>query len=128
MVHGLLCIWRENWGCAGTARSFGIGAMVLQLFAFGLAISFGFAAASLMRWIYVLLTGEMLALRHLQQPGVAQPIRALAVVAGGPDIMLNWGLGLWKQQKLAGAAIVALSLGWSFMLGVVILTKVFGFS
>lgn len=102
--------------------------MVLQLFAFGLAVSFGFMAASLTRWVYVLLTGEMLAFRHLQQPGRSQPIRALAVVAGGPDIMLGWGLRTWKRRKIAGAGIVALSLGWSFMMGVVILTEVFGYT
>ena len=38
-------------------------------------------AASLLRWIHVLLTGEMLAFRHLQQPGRTQPLRAIAVVA-----------------------------------------------
>lgn len=102
--------------------------MVLQLFGFGLAVSFGFAAASLLRWIHVLLTGEMLAFRHLQQPGRTQPLRAIAVVASGPDIMLAWGLRTWKRRKAAGAVIVMVSLAWSFLLGVVILTRVFGFN
>lgn len=102
--------------------------MVTHLFAFGLAVSFGFAAASLMRWIYVLLTGEMLGFRHMREPGRSKPLRALAVVAGGPDIMLGWGLRTWKRRKLVGAAIVAISLGWSFLMGVVILTKVVGYS
>ncbi len=125
MVHGLLATTIGELSCAELARCLGI-IMILHLFAVSLAICFGFAGASFLRWIYVLLTGEMLGYRHLREPGRYQPLRALAVMASGPDIMLGWGLRKWRTRKLAAMLILALSLGWSFFLGVVILTKVFG--
>ena len=102
--------------------------MWTMVYAGGLAVVSGFIAASLLRWLYVLLTGEMLGYRHLVQPGFYQPVRALAVMMSGPDIMLAWAIRTMTRHKLAGFIMLALSLGWSFILGVVILTKVFGYT
>lgn len=101
--------------------------MVFMVYAGALAIVFGFAAASLLRWAYVLFTGEMLGYRHLVEPGFYQPVRALAVMMSGPDIMLAWAMRSLGEGKIHGLVILLLSLGWSFILGVVILTKVFGY-
>jgi hypothetical protein len=119
-------VWNSD--CAVPVRLIAGNIVALQLLGLGLAVSFGFAAASLMRWLYVLLTGETLGLRHLREPGIAQPLRAIAVVASGPDIMLGWGLRQWGRRPAAGSLAIAASLLWSFMMGVVILTKLFGFT
>ena len=101
--------------------------MLGMVYAGALAVVFGFAAASLLRWVYVLFTGEMLGYRHLVQPGFYQPVRALAVMMSGPDIMLAWALRTLAQGKWMGALLLLLSLGWSFILGVVIISWVFGY-
>lgn len=102
--------------------------MLMTLYAGALAIAFGLAGASLLRWIYVLITGEMLGYRHLVEPGFYQPVRALAVMMSGPEIMFSWSLRMLESRQPAGVLVLLLSFGWSFILGVVILTKIFGYS
>ena len=102
--------------------------MLPMVYAGTLAIVAGFGAASMLRWVYVLFTGEMLGYRHLVEPGFYQPVRAIAVMMSGPDIMLAWAMRTLANGKAAGVIILAFSLGWSFILGVVILTKVFGYN
>ena len=89
------------------------------------AIAVGFAAAGVAGSTWALATGEELRFGLLLEPGLIAPLRALAVVACAPLLLL---VAAWRfvGNAIAGMLLVAASLGWSFLQGAFILTQFFG--
>jgi hypothetical protein len=100
--------------------------MFLLILVYVAALAAGVVASNLARVGYGMLTRDALGFRHLIMPGFFQPLRALAVVAAGPVLVLRWGLAHGRAHTAAGGAAIAASFVWSFLEGVVILTQCFG--
>ncbi len=91
------------------------------------AVAVGVVAAGVTGSIWSLATGEEPRFGLLFEPSLLAPIRALVVVACAPLLLL---LAAWRYagSAIVGMLLVAVSLGWSFLQGVFILTQFFGVS
>ena len=97
--------------------------MVHAAYLFAIAVGIVTAGATASLW--TLATGEEPRLGLLLEPSAVAPLRALVVVVSAPLLLL---LAAWRYVGSAslGMVLVALSLGWSFLQGVFILTQFFG--
>ncbi|HRA92721.1 MAG: hypothetical protein IT541_06730 [Hyphomicrobiales bacterium] len=91
------------------------------LFAVAVGIVTAGIAASLWTWA----AGEEPRFALLLEPSAVAPLRALVIVVSVPLLLL---LAAWRYVGSASVAmlLVAASLGWSFLQGVFILTRIFG--
>ncbi len=115
-------------------RSFGLcvgfGVMVMQDFAYLMALAVGLISSGLIGNAWAMATGEEPRLGDLidPNPSVITPFRALAAIFSAPTAILLDGFWWMIAQPLIGVPIVLAGLAWSFLQGVFILTQVFGFS
>lgn len=89
------------------------------------AVAVGFTAAGVTGSIWQLVTGQRPRLIFDKEPNVFTPLRAMATVINAPvAIFVN---GLWRAlpNPVLGLLLITISLGWSFMQGVFILTQIF---
>jgi hypothetical protein len=107
----------------------GFRVMDMQHLAYFLAILVGIVSSGIIGSAWELATGEDVRLRDIldAQPTIVTPLRVLAAVFSAPSKVLLDGCWWLIAQPLIGVPVLALGFGWSFMQGVVILTKVFGF-
>jgi hypothetical protein len=103
--------------------------MDMQHLAYFLAILVGIVSSGLIGSAWELATGEDARMRDLldYDPTLLTPFRALVIMLSAPSKILADGVWWLIAQPFLGLPILALGLAWSFMQGVVILTKVFGF-
>jgi hypothetical protein len=97
--------------------------MVYVAYLFAAAVGIVTAGATASLW--TLAVGEEPRFGLLLEPSAIAPLRALVVVVSAPLLLL---LAAWRYVGSAsvGMLLVAASLGWSFLLGVFILTQFFG--
>ena len=97
--------------------------MVYAAYLFAAAVGIVTAGATASLW--TLAVGEEPRFGLLLEPGLVAPLRALVVVVAAPLLLL---LAAWRYAGSAsvGMLLVAASLGWSFLQGVFILTRIFG--
>ena len=91
------------------------------------AIAVGIVAAGTVGSMWALATGESPRFGLLLEPSIIAPLRALAVVAYAP-LMLLFAAWHFVGKAIVGMLLVVASLGWSFLQGVFILTLFFGFT
>jgi hypothetical protein len=103
--------------------------MELQHVAYILAVFVGIVSSGLIGSVWELATGEDVRLRHVLDPDptLLTPLRVMAAIFSAPAKVLSDGFWWLIAQPLLGVPILALGFVWSFLQGVVILTKVFGF-
>jgi hypothetical protein len=103
--------------------------MEMQHLAYVLATLVGIVSSGIVGSAWELATGEDVRLRDIldAQPTGLTPFRVLAAVLSAPAKILLDGFWWLIAQPLFGVPILAIGMGWSFLQGVVILTKVFGF-
>lgn len=99
--------------------------MDMVYLAYLFAVAVGIVTAGLTASLWTLVVGEEPRFDLLLAPSAIAPLRALVVVISAPLLLL---LAAWRYMGSAsvGMLLVALSLGWSFLLGVFILTQFFG--
>ena len=99
--------------------------MDMVYLAYVFAIAVGIVTAGVTASLWTLAVGEEPRFGLLLEPSAVGPLRALVVVTSAPLLLL---LAAWRYVGSAGVGIllVAASLGWSFLLGVFILTQFFG--
>ena len=86
----------------------------------------GIAAAGLAGSAWAAVTGSRPGFQLLLEPSLFAPIRAMVVVISAPLLILLAGIKNLDAHPIVGGALVAASLGWSFLQGVFILTQFFG--
>ena len=103
--------------------------MDMQHLAYILATLVGIVSSGIVGSAWELATGEDVRLRDIldAQPTGMTPFRVLAAVFSAPAKILLDGFWWLIAQPLLGLPILVIGFGWSFLQGVVILTKVFGF-
>lgn len=103
--------------------------MDLQHLAYILAVLVGIVSSGLVGSAWELATGEDVRLRDIldENPTTLTPFRVLAAVFSAPAKILLDGFWWLIAQPLLGVPILAIGFGWSFLQGVFILTKIFGF-
>ena len=103
--------------------------MEMQHLAYVMAMVVGIVSSGIVGSAWHLATGEDVRLRDIldAQPTGLTPFRVLAAVFSAPTKILLDGLWWMIAQPVLGVPILALGFVWSFLQGVVILTKVFGF-
>jgi hypothetical protein len=89
------------------------------------AIAVGIVMAGITASLWTLALGEEPRFGLLLEPSAMAPLRALVVVASAPLLLL---FAAWRYVGSASMAmlLVVISLGWSFLQGVFILTQFFG--
>ena len=89
------------------------------------AAAVGVVTAGITASLWTLAMGEEPRFGLLLEPSSIAPLRALVVVVSAPLLLL---LAAWRYVGNAsvGMLLVVASLGWSFLLGVFILTQFFG--
>jgi hypothetical protein len=103
--------------------------MDMQHLAYFAAILVGIVSSGIIGSAWELATGEDVRLRDIldANPTALTPLRVLAAVFSAPAKILLDGCWWLIAQPLFGLPILAIGFGWSFLQGVFILTKVFGF-
>ena len=91
------------------------------------AVAVGIVMAGITTSLWTLALGEEPRFGLLLEPSAIAPLRALMVIASAPLLLL---FAAWRYAGSASVAMLlaATSLGWSFLLGVFILTQFFGVS
>ena len=91
------------------------------------AVAVGIVMAGTTASLWTLALGEEPRFGLLLEPSAIAPVRAIVIVLSAPLLLL---LAAWRYIGNASVAtvLVAASLGWSFLLGVFILTQFFGVS
>ncbi len=89
------------------------------------AVAVGIVAAGITASLWTLAVGEEPRFGLLLESSAIAPLRALVVVVSAPLLLL---FAAWRYVGRAsvGMLLVVASLGWSFLLGVFILTQFFG--
>ena len=89
------------------------------------AAAVGVVTAGITASLWTLAMGEEPRFGLLLEPSAIAPLRALVVVVSAPLLLL---FAAWRYVGNAsvGMLLVVASLGWSFLLGVFILTQFFG--
>ena len=89
------------------------------------AIAVGIVAAGVTASFWTWAMGEELRFGLLLEASAIAPLRAVVVIVSAPLLLL---LAAWRYVGNAsvGVLLVGASLGWSFLLGVFILTQLFG--
>jgi hypothetical protein len=103
--------------------------MTMQHVAYVMAILVGIVSSGLIGSAWELATGEDVRLRDIldPDPSVLTPFRVLAAVFSAPTQILLDGFWWLIAQPFLGVPILVAGFAWSFLQGVFILTKVFGF-
>ena len=93
--------------------------------AYVFAVAVGIVTAGVTASLWTLAMREEPRFGLLFEPSAVAPLRALVVIVSAPLLLL---LAAWRYVGSAsvGMLLVAASLGWSFLLGVFILTQFFG--
>jgi hypothetical protein len=91
------------------------------------AVAVGIVTAGVTASLWTLALGEEPRFGLLLEPSAMAPLRALVVVASAPLLLLLTAWGYVGRISVA-MLLVVLSLGWSFLQGVFILTQFFGVS
>jgi hypothetical protein len=91
------------------------------------AVAVGIVMAGITASLWALALGEEPRFGLLLEPSAIAPLRAIVIILSAPLLLL---LAAWRYIGNASVAmvLVAASLGWSFLLGVFILTQFFGVS
>ena len=91
------------------------------------AVAVGIVMAGITASLWTLALGKAPRFGLLLEPSTIAPLRALVVVASAPLLLM---LAAWRYAGSASVAmlLVVISLGWSFLQGVFILTQFFGVS
>jgi hypothetical protein len=89
------------------------------------AVAVGIVTAGITASLWTLAVVEEPRFGFLLEPSAVAPLRALVVVTSAPLLLL---FAAWRYVGSAsvGMLLVVASLGWSFLLGVFILTQFFG--
>lgn len=89
------------------------------------AVAVGIVMAGITASLWALALGEEPRFGLLLEPSAMAPLRALVVVASAPLLLL---LAAWRYVGSVSVAMLlaVISLGWSFLQGVFILTQFFG--
>jgi hypothetical protein len=95
--------------------------MVYLAYLFAVAAGIVLAGATASLW--TLAVGEEPRFSLLLAPSAIAPLRALVIIVSAPILLL---LVARRCGGSAGMLLVAASLGWSFLQGVFILTRIFG--
>lgn len=97
--------------------------------AYLLAIAVGIVSSGLVSSLWEIATDEALELRDLMDPAptLVTPFRVLAIVWSAPMIVLADAFWWIIARPFVGLPLLISGLVWSFLQGVFILTKVFGF-
>jgi hypothetical protein len=87
----------------------------------------GIVMAGITASLWALALGEEPRFGLLLEPSAIAPLRAIVIILSAPLLLL---LAAWRYIGNASVAMVLVvaSLGWSFLLGVFILTQFFGVS
>ncbi len=99
--------------------------MDMVYLAYLFAVAVGIVAAGIAASLWTWAAGEEPRFVLLLEPSAVAPLRALVIVVSVPLLLL---LAAWRYVGSASVAmlLVAASLGWSFLQGVFILTRIFG--
>lgn len=102
--------------------------MVVTAYLFAIAV--GVVAAGIIASMWELAFDEEPGLGRLfdPDPTLLTPLRALAVVLSAPVMVMKLALSWLIDQPLIGVILLLAGSLWSFLQGVFILTRVFGFS
>ena len=103
--------------------------MEMQQAAQLLAVAVGIVSSGLVSSLWEIATEENLQLGNLLDPAPTflTPLRVLAIVLSAPIIVLVDAFWWMLAKPVFGVPLVMAGLVWSFLQGVFILTKVFGF-
>jgi len=107
----------------------GVCVMVVEHFAYLMAILTGIVSSGLIGNGWAIATGEAPRLGDIldPHPSILTPFRVLAALFSAPTAVLLDGFWWLIEQPLFGVPLLLAGLLWSFLQGVFILTQVFGF-
>lgn len=97
-------------------------------FVYLFAIAVGLVSAGFTGSLWALAAGEFPRPGHLARADMATPLRALALVASAPALVVRLGLWYLGYNPFVALVLLGLGLGWSFVQGVFILAMFFGFT
>lgn len=95
-------------------------------FAILLAVAVGFVSAGLAGNLWWLATGKSPDLSMLDECDFFVPVRTIALVASAPWLLIHAAFWWFIVYPPLGIPLVIAAVGWSFLQGVFILTKLFG--
>ncbi len=103
--------------------------MEMQHLAYLLAMAVGIVSSGLVSSLWEIATDENLQLGDILDPAptLLTPLRVMVVIWSAPIIVLVDAFWWIIAKPLFGVPLVVVGLVWSFLQGVFILTKVFGF-
>lgn len=103
--------------------------MEMQHLAYLLAMAVGIVSSGLVSSLWEIATDENLQLGDILDPTptLLTPLRVMVVIWSAPIIVLVDAFWWIIAKPLFGVPLVVVGLVWSFLQGVFILTKVFGF-
>ncbi len=90
------------------------------------AIATGIVSSGAIASLWALLTDESPSFRMLGDDDILIPIKVPVVILSGPTTLIMDAAWWLFERPLIGLMMLVLGLGWSFVQGVVILTRIFG--
>ena len=90
------------------------------------AVATGIVTSGLIASLWSLATDGASPWSGLEEPDLLTPLRALVLVFSAPTALLSNGSYYLIAQPLIGLILLFLGVGWSFVQGIVILSKIFG--
>jgi hypothetical protein len=109
----------------GTAFRLGLG-LDYQQVAYLFAIAAGIVSSGAIGSLYACATDEAPHFGMLEEADLWTPIRVLVVIFSAPTTLIVNSFWWFIESPPIGLLMILAGLGWSFIQGVVILTKIFG--
>ncbi len=90
------------------------------------AVATGIVTSGMVGSLWSMATDDASLWNGLDEPDLLTPVRALVLVFSAPTALIWNACYYLIAQPLVGLAMLVLGVGWSFLQGIVILSKIFG--
>lgn len=100
--------------------------MYTHHFAYLFAVATGIVSSGAIASLWAILTDESPSFKMLGDDDILIPIKVPVVILSGPTTLIMDAAWWLFERPLVGLLMVVAGLGWSFVQGVVILTRIFG--
>lgn len=97
-------------------------------FAYLFAVATGIVSSGAIASFWAILVGETPSFKMLGDDDYLIPIKVPVVILSGPTTLIVDSASWLFERPLLGVLMLLGGLGWSFVQGVVILTRIFGVS
>ena len=128
MACALQSLFNSKWSVPFWDRDLhlGIWRMHSLHIAYLFAVATGIVSSGAIASFWAILAGESPSFKMLGDDDILIPIKVPVVILSGPTTLIMDAAWWLFERPLLGILMLVGGLGWSFVQGVVILTKVFG--